>query len=285
MSARTPNSGKGGAIVGVSLLALLLVNALDTHGGVFGAIDPLAPYIGNIVFLLMLLAGIGRATNGYWLGVLIDNRNRVSLSRLQAAVWTVLVFAAYATVAAMRLHATGVGNALAIDIPPNLLAAMGISATSLMATPAILTMKTASPNSANADIRPADQTASLLDMVKGDDDTNYDTPDLGKIQHALITLLVTVFFAVLIAHWLGSGIGTTALPGPVFGGATALPDFESHVAWLLGISSAGYLGCKAVPHGPPDPAVGRLAEQAAAAPDPGTVAQDTPDTANAKGAP
>jgi len=285
MSARMPDTGKGGAMIGAGLVLLVLVNAVDAHSSLYGALDPVTPYICNILSLLILLAGIGLATNGYWLGVLIDNRNRVSLSRLQASVWTVLVFAAYATVAAMRLHATGVGNALAIDIPPNLLAAMGISATSLMATPAILTMKTASPNSANADIRPADQTASLLDLVKGDDDTNYNTPDLGKIQHALITLLVTAFYAVLIGHWLGGGIGTAAFPGPDFGGSTALPDFESHVAWLLGISSAGYLGCKAVPHGPPDPAVGRLAEQAAAAPDPGAVAQGTPDAANANGAP
>lgn len=248
MPARTPDAGKGGVVVGVALVLLLLVNIFDTHIG----LDPAPHYIGNMLFLLMVLAGIGRATNGYWLGVLIDNRNRVSLSKLQAVVWTVLVFAAFATAASMRMHLSDIGSGLAIDIPSNLLAAMGISATSLVATPAILTMKTASPTSADAHKRPIDEAARLLDLFRGDDDTNYNSPDLGKIQHALITLLVVSFYAVLIGQWLTSQQGTTAFPGPIAPGRTALPDFENHVAWLLGISSAGYLGYKAVPHGMPN---------------------------------
>ena len=244
---------------------LVTINAIDGHSGIYGSYFPLAPYLGNIAFLVLLLAGIGRATNGYYLGVIIDNRNRVSLSKLQAVMWTVLVFAAFATVVAMRLHTPDIGNAMAIDIPSNLLAAMGISATSLVATPAILTMKTASPTSANADIRPKDEKARLLDLFTGDDDTNYDSPDLSKIQQALITLLVVGFYGVLIGHWLASGTGTTTEPGPLATKGAILPDFESHVAWLLGISSAGYLGYKAAPHGTPGEGVGRAADKQAAA--------------------
>ena len=99
MSQRVSYPGKGGGIAGLSLLFLVIHNALNPFRFDPGSL----PFLGNIALLLLMLAGIGLATNGYWLGVVIDNRNRVSLSKLQAVVWTVLVMAAYATTASMRL--------------------------------------------------------------------------------------------------------------------------------------------------------------------------------------
>ena len=86
-----------------------------------------------VVTILLVLAG--SQINQQWLGVLIDNRNKFSLARLQIALWTVLVMSAYLVVALARIAAMQRGDlsqadALEISFPPELLLAMGISAAS-----------------------------------------------------------------------------------------------------------------------------------------------------------
>jgi hypothetical protein len=50
-------------------------------------------------------------------GVLIDSRNKISLSRLQMVLWTVLVLSAWATFALHRVIPVAQGRLLASDIP------------------------------------------------------------------------------------------------------------------------------------------------------------------------
>src|SRR5579871_4441914 len=105
----------------------------------------------GLAFLLMMalmlaeFAVLGWLINGRPTGAFIDNRNRMSLSKLQAAAWTIVVLSAFATAAAYNIAAAAYEDtsitALAITIPNELLLAMGISATSLVATPALLTIK------------------------------------------------------------------------------------------------------------------------------------------------
>jgi hypothetical protein len=219
----------------------------------------------TLIMLIGLLVIIGVAVKGRIDGVLIDNRNRVSLSKFQATLWTVLVIGSLICAASHNL-AAGVGEALNFEIPTPLLAAMGISAASLVAAPITLSVKTQSQpaqadvvratalaNSKSANLVPAGKifgtdnpaAASWTDMVRGEELGNVDSPDLGKIQQLLITLLLVGIYgvAVLTALWAS--------------GKISLPPIDQNFIWLLGISHASYLAYKAAPHttdGAPAPA-------------------------------
>jgi hypothetical protein len=68
-------------------------------------VGPLVIWGTTIVFMVVLLALAGHEINGQWFGVLIDSRNKISLSRLQITLWTVLVLSAYLTIALPRVSA------------------------------------------------------------------------------------------------------------------------------------------------------------------------------------
>lgn len=112
-----------------------------------------------IFWFLSLLALIGKAVTretsngkkgGRWLGILIDNRFKMSLSRLQIMLWTVLALSAFTVIALDRTSPLILGgastnvtyNPLDIRFPEELLLAMGISAASLAGASWIKSKKT-----------------------------------------------------------------------------------------------------------------------------------------------
>ncbi len=205
------------------------------------------------------LALIGLLINGRPIGAFIDSRNRVSLSKLQAGAWTVIVLAAFATAAASNAVAPGVDysqvQALAVTIPGELLLAMGISATSLIATPALLSLKADEEAGADATMqasvrmptmvangklanRAQPEQASWADLVTGDEVGNAAAPDLGKIQQVIITLILLGAYTGYVFLNLAQAKGLIA----------TLPQLDKSFVWLLGISHASYLAYKAAPH-------------------------------------
>jgi hypothetical protein len=54
------------------------------------------------VLIILLLLAIGQKANGKWYGVLIDVRNRVSLSRLQITLWTIIVVSVFLAIGLNR---------------------------------------------------------------------------------------------------------------------------------------------------------------------------------------
>lgn len=235
-------------------------------------------WLGTAALLVAFLILLGVAINKRPAGILIDNRNRVSLSKFQAAVWTVVILSALITSASARIAAapnleTAIG-VLAFHIPPELLGVMGIALTSLVATPALLNNKTegaqASAQTVTAQAQrtgrdPGMMTqagsvvgwlhpscAQWMDMFRGDEDSNFGAPDLSKVQQFLITLtLVGVFGAAI---WAGFTVPDPKTGVKFLQGVTVwLPGLDSNFIWLLGISHAGYLAYKAAPHGRPTP--------------------------------
>lgn len=221
----------------------------------------LQPRAAGYVFLLIavLLAAslglVGWLVNGRPIGAFIDNRNRLSLSKLQAGAWTVIVIAAFATAAAYNAAATTDHqsvSALNIIIPGELLLAMGISATSLVAAPALLSLKSKEtataqtvdalpPGSkANGKVVTHDDAseASWSNLVTGDEVGNAQSPDLGKIQQVLITLVLLGCYAAYVATSFNESHGVIA----------RLPVIDKSFVWLLGLSHASYLAYKAAPH-------------------------------------
>lgn len=205
--------------------------------------------------LVLALALVGWLINQRPGGAFIDNRNRLSLSKLQAGAWTVIVIAALSTAAAFNaalIGDPGAVTALDIAIPGELLLAMGISATSLAATPALMSLKadkTASTaalaaleEGASAQgtvvVRADPRQATWADLVTGDEVGNAKSPDLGKIQQLLISLLLLgCYFGYIFA-------GFAQTVGPV----RSLPGIDQSFVWLLGLSHASYLAYKAAPH-------------------------------------
>ena len=66
--------------------------------------------------IVSLLVGLGLGTNGKWYGVLIDSRNRASLSRAQITLWTILALSAYLTIALVRSRPGALPEPKAKDI-------------------------------------------------------------------------------------------------------------------------------------------------------------------------
>lgn len=217
-------------------------------------------FLGVMLLLVIELVVIGALVNGRPAGAFIDNRNRLSLSKLQAGAWTVLVLSAFATAAAFNAVAPGVSYqtvaALAVAIPGELLLAMGISATSLVATPALLSLKADDDPHPDAAALASQRTgvtvvgngkvatkvtpddASWADLVTGDELGNAGTPDLSKIQQALISLLLLGMYADYVFQALAAPAGLIS----------QLPTLDKSFVWLLGISHASYLAYKAAPH-------------------------------------
>jgi hypothetical protein len=226
---------------------------------------PIARPLGFVVAAILLIlefAAIGVCISGRATGVIIDSRNCMSLSKLQACAWTVMVLAALLVAAAFNLS-LGRADALSISIPSDLLVAMGISAASMAATPAVLSLKAnqipsdvAVQAAANQLAGPGVQglssdvsrvgamitngstaEAHWTDLLTGDEIGNFATPDLSKIQQILVTLLLLGVYSVLI--WRAF-----ATPGRL----TALPPIDQSLIWLLGLSHASYIAYKAAPH-------------------------------------
>lgn len=211
-----------------------------------------------MVALAAFVLTAGHGIKGVWFGALIDERNKMSLSRLQMFTWTVLVLAAYGTVAIARV---GVDPSTALDvmIPQTLWLLMGISTTSLVASPLIKGNKKHSnlalrPDEVSARLRAQgkdpgslrvegqivsneDMTAARFsDLFMGEEVANVGHLDLAKIQMFFFTVLIVLSYGVAI----GSLLRTNVVP-------QALPDIGEGTLTLLGISHSGYLVNKAVP--------------------------------------
>lgn len=249
-AATRQNSSLGHFLAAAFALAVILAaNILLPPTSRLGA------YIATIAALVLLLSVIGREIKQRPGGIVIDDRNRISLSKLQAVCWTVLIMSGLITIAAIRM-ARGDPTPLNIEIGPDLLIVMGISAASMVATPAILSLKAdTAPDPAEVasaqrvgevipegkvHTRPSPEQASWVDIFRGDEVANANSPDLGKIQQFLITGLLLTYYAILLGRMCWEGIP----PDPV----VKLPTFDQSMVWLLGISHAGYLGYKAAPH-------------------------------------
>lgn len=258
------------SLIGLALVALLVIaNIWIARGGPYDGMAAVRTWGFSAALILLFMIVIGLAINDRPAGLIIDNRNRVSLSKFQAACWTVLVVSALATMVAARI-AAGLEDPLAVTIPNALLAALGLSATSLVATPALLSLKSSSPPPASGDVaatadklgmtigevdatgRVFGRTKSLdarwLDMFRGDDVSNAAAPDLSKVQQFLLTLLVLGVYTATLIQMFVAGRQSAAL---ILAAQGSLPPLSEQFIWLLGISHASYLAYKAMPHGPP----------------------------------
>lgn len=201
------------------------------------------------VLAWLLIAGLmgafaavaGHGVTGLARGVLIDERHRVTLGRLQMLIWTILVLSAYLA-AALANIGRDAASPLSVDIPSELWLAMGISTASLVAAPAALAYKERR-HMAELQSWPTEADSRFSDLFRGEEVGDRDHLDLGKVQMFLFTVVLVLAYGLAVADMFDRTTGTFA----------ALPAIDDGVVTLLAISHAGYLTRKALPVTTPAP--------------------------------
>jgi hypothetical protein len=93
-----------------------------------------------IATMIGFIAIIGQSINGRLWGIFIDERKKMTLSRFQLVIWTLIILSAFLTIALERVY-TNAPNPLDIALPTQLWALLGISTVSLVGSPLILSTK------------------------------------------------------------------------------------------------------------------------------------------------
>ncbi|MCI0519951.1 MAG: hypothetical protein L0Z70_06795 [Chloroflexi bacterium] len=86
------------------ILLILFGGALRVH------LPPTALWGVIAALMILFLVALGIGANQMWYGVLIDVRNRVSLSRLQITLWTIMALSAYLAIALPRSMPNALGK-------------------------------------------------------------------------------------------------------------------------------------------------------------------------------
>lgn len=234
----------------VALTAFFVWMALQRPWGLFTSW--IVSMLGLVVFTLI----VGHGVTGVWKGAFVDDRLRMSLSRLQMLTWTALIVSAFGTIAIARTQGNAI-TALDVSIPQAVWLVLGISTTSLIGSPLIRDIKK-DPDKAPAKVtagsmvteqggdltkvvadtqfvtnRSIDQ-ASLADLFMGELVDDFNMLDVAKIQMFFFTLVAILSY--------GTAIGTSLRSGLV---PSALPTVGEGLLAILGISHGGYLMSKA----------------------------------------
>jgi hypothetical protein len=193
-----------------------------------------------IAALMAAFAAVaGHGVTGLARGVLIDERHRVTLGRLQMLLWTILVLSAYMA-AALANIGRDAASPLSVNIPSELWLAMGISTASLIAAPAALQYKERRFASSQLHNWPTEEESRFSDLFRGEEVSDRDHLDLGKVQMTLFTVVLVLGYALAVGDMLGDSTAPF----------TTLPAIDDGVVTLLAISHAGYLAKKAAPAAP-----------------------------------
>jgi hypothetical protein len=214
----------------------------------------------GLLALFALIAGHG--VTGLWLGLLIDSRNKLSLSRLQLLLWTVMILSGFLAAVLTNIEEQH-SEPLSVSIPAELWLLMGISTSSLVGSPLILNLKKARPASEERKawaleqlarqavditkiaihgqivVNQTPQAAHWGDLFRGSETGNAGQLDIGKLQMFFFTLVLVLAY----------GAGLAALFNDNPERIAALPTVDGGMLALLGISHAGYLMSKAIPYG------------------------------------
>lgn len=199
------------------------------------------------VILLVFAALLGRATGYGPVGILIDQRGRYSLNRLQLVLWTLLVLSTFLGLFFGLLFSVGFGGLnkkevfdAVFNIPPNLLVLMGISVGSATTAGAVKSAKDASGKVQEAGVLPATATAAVAppgtkvpphfsQVFLQEEGSQIDNIiEVTKFQNFFFTIALAITYVVLVANLKSPGY----------------PEFSDKVLWLLGVSHAGYIGGK-----------------------------------------
>lgn len=226
-------------------------------------------WLATAAAMFLFCAVLGYHSKGNPLGILINERNLMSLSRFQMLLWTVIILSAYFTMAMMRITAKGIDDPLAIAIDWHLWALMGISTTSLVGTPMIHSIKKKKELDKTTGViektartfkeEPKDvennsegllygntstSDAKFTDMFEGDELNNTAYIDMSKVQMFFFTIIAALSYIVLLYHT----IVTSASAEEGVKILNEFPALSEGLIAILAISHGGYLSSKNIDH-------------------------------------
>lgn len=234
----------------------------------WAAAHPGRVLIVQIGLLLVFALALGKSKDRTFFGILIDEACRISLGRLQAFLWTLIILGGLAAALTVNLAreckvppdgteppaSSCVQSPFNIDVPTDLLVLAGISAVTFTAS-AFLTNQglTRDPNKTrtqNLDAlspgyeprgviaaRVNPEQASLGDLVRGMSISDNAALDLSRIQFLALTLILAGGYLVSFAQ--GMNLEVTQPVG-------SFPPVDSGLNALLGISAGVFASLKAV---------------------------------------
>jgi len=261
-----------------SALSILICVAAVAIAPRFAVHNPIAVLWVEVAALTALMIAVGTSVTKRFWGILINERNVMSLSRFQAVLWTVLILADYATILLGRAW-QGMSLVDAKDLlRPDLLALMGISYASAVGTSIVHANKAGKPtpasavaeaqtnlNDTNGNFTAAQgvmyknkdvSDASVGDMFQGDELADAHATDLSKVQMFFFTIVSAVVFL---------GTADAMFTNMKSIGDVLIPQLPENLIALMGISHAAYLGNKAVTRTQSQPEVQAQAQVAPAA--------------------
>ncbi len=223
-----------------------------------------------LVVLLLIVAFFlitGKAITGRALGILVNERNLMSLSRLQMIIWTAIIVSGFLVIAIVRIRSGEVDQPLSIGVDWQIWVLLGISTTSLVGTPLLYGNKKAeqpkdkdevvqkAAENAGVDPKVVDENrqgilyanpdirlASFTDLFQGDELVNAHLVDMGKLQMFFFTVAIGLAYAVQLYQLIAYGDLTQS--------NVKLPELQDGLLALMGVSHAGYLGSHGVTQTP-----------------------------------
>lgn len=222
---------------------------------------------GMIVFLAML----GLQTHGRIGGILINDRNLMSVSRLQIVAWTLLIASAFATVGLARVFSGEIDDPLNIAIPTEVWQLLGLSGASTLGASLVTNSKKRKPvadteaavRAAAAQLRakdvsepvtdqevathrkgvlyanPDSRDARFVDMFEGDELGNTAFIDITKVQMLFFTVVALITYGAELFELMS---------GPDPYNIASFPEVTQGLLTVLLISHATYLGNKSMDH-------------------------------------
>jgi hypothetical protein len=213
-------------------------------------------YIAVTAVLVVLCIVAGVLVNGRLEGVLIGERNRMSLARLQWVAWMIVLLGAYFVEAVWNVTHSGSFP----EMQTQLFGLLGIISGSSVVSSLIVDAKMRSPivpsgqpravqpradgdhpgNKGSMDINYQVAEASWADLYLGEEVANRYVVDVSRLQKLIVTVLLVL--AYLIYLWEAFS--------PSVSGKLAMPAVNTTFLSLLGISHGAYLASKATPKTP-----------------------------------
>jgi len=182
------------------------------------------PYVVGVGFVVVFF-GLYKLTTGAGFSKLYEGADgRLSTSKFQFFLWTVVVVFSYAALYTLKLSLPGSRFEALPSLPENLMIALGISILSASAAKAI----TVSYINTNKISKTTISSARFGQLFQDDS----GKPDLSKLQVLAWTFIALATYLIAVGHNLASH-------------NPELPDIDKSLMALMGLGHGAYLATKA----------------------------------------